>query len=326
MRRREVITLLGGAAAAWPLAGWAQQATKAATVGFLFPGPRASMLARVEAMLNGLHAADYRASPQVELVLRASDGDPTRIGSLVAEIVQSKVDVILATGPEVLQAFRSATTTIPIIAVDFESDPVGSGLVDSITRPGRNITGVFFDFLSFTAKWIELLKEINPKLSRLAVLWDVGTGSMQMKAIRQAAELLAVQIDVLEVRTRSDFEEAFASANQRGADALLMLSSAVISTNAQLLADLAVRYRLPAITLYPDFARAGGLLAYGPNVLDAYRQAGTMIGKVLKGAKPAELPIEVPTRFPLVLNLRTARALGLSIPTGILLRADEVIE
>jgi putative ABC transport system substrate-binding protein len=323
--RRSFITLLGGAAA-WPLAARAQQATKPPTVGFLFPGPRASMLARVEAMLNGLQAADYRASPQIELVLRASDGDPTRIAPLVAEIVQSKVDVILATGPEVLQAFRSATTTIPIIAVDFESDAVGSGLVDSVARPGRNITGVFFDFLSFTSKWIELLKEISPQLSRLAVLWDAGTGSMQMKAIKQAAELLAIQIDVLEVRTRSDFEEAFASANQRGADALLMLSSAVISTNAQLLADLAVRYRLPAITLYPDFARAGGLLAYGPNVLDAYRQAGTMIGKVLKGAKPAELPIEVPTRFPLVLNLRTARALGLSIPTGILLRADEVIE
>jgi putative ABC transport system substrate-binding protein len=325
LHRREFISLLGGASA-WPLPASAQQATKAPTVGFLFPGPRAGMLARVEAMLNGLHAADYRASPQVELVLRASDGDPTRIAPLVAEIVKSKVDVILATGPEVPQAFRSATTTIPIIAVDFESDPVGSGLVDSIARPGRNITGVFFDFLSFTAKWIELLKEINPQLSRLAVLWDVGTGSMQMKAIRQAAELLAVQIDVLEVRTRSDFEEAFVSATQRGADALLMLSSAVISTNAQLLADFAVRYKLPAITLYPDFARAGGLLAYGPNLLDAYRQAGVMIGKVLKGAKPAELPIEVPTRFPLVLNLRTAKTLGLSIPTGVLLRADEVIE
>ena len=149
---------------------------------------------------------------------------------------------------------------------------------------------------------------------------------MQMKAVEQVAGQLAIQIDFLQVRTRADFEEAFASAIRLHADAVVMLSDAVIGTNLQTLADLVVHHRLPAITLYPDFARAGGLLAYGPDILDAYRQAGTMIGKVLKGAKPAELPIEVPTRYPLVLNLRAAKTLGLSIPTGILVRADEVIE
>jgi ABC-type uncharacterized transport system substrate-binding protein len=325
MMRREFITLLGGAAA-WPLVARAQPAAKPSAVGFLFPGPRVGMLARVQVMLNGLRAVDQGASPQVELVLRASDGDPSRIAPLVAEIVKSKVDAILATGPQVLQAFRSVTTTIPIVAVDFESDPVGSGMVASVARPGGNITGVFFDFQNFAAKWIELLKEISPQLSRLAVLWNPDAGPMQMKAVEQVAGLLAIQIDVLQVRTRSDFEEAFASAIRLRADAVVMLSDAVIGPNVQTLADLAVRHRLPAITLYPDFARAGGLLAYGPDILDAYRQAGTMIGKVLKGAKPAELPLEVPTRFPLVVNLRTAKTLGLSIPTGILLRADEVIE
>ena len=149
---------------------------------------------------------------------------------------------------------------------------------------------------------------------------------MQMKAVEQVAGQLAIQIDFLQVRTRADFEEAFASAIRLHADAVVMLSDAVIGTNLQTFADLVVHHRLPAITLYPDFARAGGLLAYGPDTLDAYRQAGTIIGKVLKGAKPAELPIEVPTRFPLVLNLRAAKTLGLSIPTGILVRADEVIE
>jgi putative ABC transport system substrate-binding protein len=260
------------------------------------------------------------------LVLRTTDGDPSRIAPLVAEIVKSKVDVILATGPQVLRSFQSVTTTIPIVAVDFESDPVGSGMVASVARPGGNVTGVFFDFQNFAVKWIELLKEISPQLSRLAVLWNPDAGPMQMKAVEQVAGPLAIQIDFLEVRIRSDFEEAFASAIQLRAEAVVMLSDAVIGINVQTLADLTVRHRLPAITLYPDFARAGGLLAYGPDILDAYRQAGTMIGKVLKGAKPSELPIEVPTRFPLVLNLRTARTLGISIPTSVLLRADEVIE
>ena len=326
MRRRDFIKGIVGLAGAWPLAARAQQAAKPPTVGFLFPGSHAGMLARVQVMLNGLHAVDQGASPQVELVLRASDGDPSRIAPLVAEIVKSKVDVILATGPQVLQAFRSVTTTIPIVAVDFESDPVGSGMVASVDRPGGNVTGVFFDFQNFAAKWIELLKQINPQLSRLAVLWNPDAGPMQMKAVEQVAGQLAIQIDFLQVRTRADFEEAFASAIRLHADAVVMLSDAVIGTNLQTLADLVVHHRLPAITLYPDFARAGGLLAYGPDILDAYRQAGTMIGKVLKGAKPAELPIEVPTRYPLVLNLRAAKTLGLSIPTGILVRADEVIE
>jgi putative ABC transport system substrate-binding protein len=149
-----------------PLAAGALQAAKPSTVGFLFPDPRVGMLARVQVMLNGLHAIDQGASPQVELVLRASDGDPSQIAPLVAEIVKSRVDVILATGPQVLRAFRSVTTTIPIVAVDFESDPVGSGMIANVARPGGNVTGVFFDFQNFAAKWIELLKEISPQLSR----------------------------------------------------------------------------------------------------------------------------------------------------------------
>jgi putative ABC transport system substrate-binding protein len=186
--------------------------------------------------------------------------------------------------------------------------------------------GLFLDFPNFTAKWLELLKETNPGLSRVAVLWDPATGETQMKAVEQAAGSLNVQLDVLEVRTPSDFDEAFVSASRRGASAVLILSSPLIAPNVQILALLALRHRLPAITLFPDFARAGGLLAYGPNLLDMYRQTGLMGGKVLQGTKPAELPIERPARFELVLNLRTAKALGISVPTSVLLRADEVIE
>jgi putative ABC transport system substrate-binding protein len=170
------------------------------------------------------------------------------------------------------------------------------------------------------------LKENNPKLSRAIVLWDPTTGRTQMKAVEQAAVLLNIQLDVSEVRSPSDFDGAFASASRRGAGAVLMLSSPLIGPNVQILADLAVRHSLPAITLFPDFARAGGLLAYGPNLLDMYRQVGFMAGKVLQGAKPAEMPIERPTKFELVVNLRTAKTLAIPIPTSILLRADEVIE
>jgi putative ABC transport system substrate-binding protein len=323
MRRRKFITLLAGAAVAWPLAARAQQAAK---VGFLYPGPRQAAVPRIEAMLNGLRATGYSAPAQVELVVRVAEGDQTRIAPMAAEIVGQDVDVISANGPAVLEAFRLATKTIPIVALDLETDPVGTGLVGSLARPGGNITGVFLDFPDFTAKWLELLTENNPKLSRVTILWDPATGRTQMKAVERAAGSLNIQLDVSEVRTASDFDEAFASASHRGAGAVLMLSSPLVGPNVQLLADLAIHHSLPAITLFPDFARAGGLLAYGPNLLDLYRQIGLMAGKVLQGAKPGELPIERPTKFELVLNLRTAKTLGISIPTSILLRADEVIE
>jgi putative ABC transport system substrate-binding protein len=328
MRRREFVWLLGGVATSmfWPPAARAQQISKVPRIGFLYPGPRAAVAARIEAMLNGLRAAGYSAPAQVELIVRVAEGDPTRVAPMAAEIVGQSVDVIFANGPAVLQAVRSATQSIAIVALDLETDPVASGLVASVAHPGGNITGLFLDFPDFTAKWLELLKESNAKLSRVAVLWDPATGPTQMKAVEQAAGSLNIQLDVSEVRTASDFDAAFASASRRGAGAALLLSSPLIAPNVQILAELAILHRLPAITLFPDFARAGGLLAYGPNLLDMYRQTGFMGGKILQGAKPAELPIERPTRFELVLNLRTAKTLGISIPTSILLRADEVIE
>ena len=196
----------------------------------------------------------------------------------------------------------------------------------SLPRPGGNITGVFFAFPDFAGKWLEMLRETIPNLSRVDVLWDSTTGRMQMTAIEHAAVSLNIKLSISQVRTGSDFEEAFASATRREAGAMLILSSPLIQPNAQRLAELAIFHSLPAVTLFPDFARAGGLLAYGPNLLDTFRQAGLMVGKVLAGAKPAELPIELPTKFELVVNLRTAKAIGVSIPTSVLLRADEVIE
>ena len=326
MKRREFITLLGGAVAAWPLTARAQQGAKVPRIGFLYPGPQQAVAARLEALLNGLRTAGYSAPAQVELVVRIAEGDPGRIGPLMEEIIKQNVDAIFANGPAVVQAARSATQVIPIIALDLETDPVASGLAASIAHPGGNITGLFFDFPDFTAKWLELLKEINATLSRVAVMWDPATGSTQIKAIEQAAGPLNIKLDVLEIRTRSDFEGAFVTASQRSAGAAILLSSPLIPGNVQILAELALRHQLPAITLFPDFPRSGGLLAYGVNLLDMYRQVGVMGGKVLQGRSPAELPIERPTTFQLIINLKTAKALGITVPPTLLARADEVIE
>jgi putative tryptophan/tyrosine transport system substrate-binding protein len=326
MNKRDFIRLLGSAAAAWPLGARAQQATQAPRVGLVYPGPKAVMDPRMEAIVTGLRASGYAAPTQVEIVARAAEDDPDQIGPLVKEVIGKNVNVIITAGPLVVHAARAATHTIPIIAIDLESDPVASGMAATLARPGGNITGVFLDFPDFTAKWMEMLVESNPKLSRAAVLWDPITGPVQMEAVEKAGGTLNVQLDITEVRRPSDFDAAFSMASQRGAGALVMLSSPLIADNVQMLAELTLRHRFPAITLFPDFARAGGLLAYGPNLLSLLRLSGVVAGKVLRGANPAELPIERPTKFETVLNMRTAHALGLSIPTSLLLRADEVIE
>jgi putative tryptophan/tyrosine transport system substrate-binding protein len=242
----------------------------------------------------------------------------------VQEIIASNVDVVA--GLAVLRAVQSATQTIPIVELDLETDPVAAGIVASLAHPGGNVTGVFLAFPDFATKWLQLLKQAIPQLSRVAVLWDPSTGPMQKKAVEGAAETLKVTLEILEVRRTSDFEEAFNSASPVGAGAAVMLSSSVIGGNAQKAADLAILHNLPTITLFKDFARAGGLMASGPNLLGSWRQSGTMIGKVLQGTKPADLPIERPTQFELAINLKTAKALGLKVPPSLLTSADEVIE
>jgi ABC-type uncharacterized transport system substrate-binding protein len=325
LNRREFITLVSGAAA-WPLAARAQPAAKAPRVGMLYPGAQAAALSRVEAMLSGLRVSGYANPAQIELTLRVADNDPGRIAPMAAEIVKSNVDVIFATAVTALQAFRAETKTIPIVAMDLETDPVEAAIVGSLARPGGTVTGVFLAFPEFTAKWLELLKETVPSLSRVAVLWDPSTGSMQKRAIEQTAKSLRVDLDIMEVRSVGDLDGAFARAGNQGAGGLLMLSSPLFGSSTQEAAKLAARQKIPAITLFPDFARAGGLMAYGPNLLNMYRQAGVMIGKVLQGNKPADLPVERPAQFELVVNLKTAKLLGVTKPTSILLRADEVIE
>lgn len=326
MRRRKFLALMGGIAVASQWSARAQEA-RAVKIGLLYPGPMAAGNSRAETLRevlrkNGLPDA------RVEIVARFADGDSSRAPALAKELVEQKCDVILPVSFLAVDAARKATKTIPIVAFDLETDPIASGIASNLAHPGGNTTGVFFDFPDFSTKWMELLKETLPHLSKVTVVVHPESPSPQLKGVESAAQLLNVRIDQLEIHSLTDVEGALLTASRHAADAVLLLSAPPIGVgdNPKIIGGLTLKYRLPAITLFPDFARGGGLLAYGVDIPESYRQAAGMIVKVLNGAKPADLPIERPVKFQLVVNLKTAKMLGLAMPTSVLLRADEVIE
>ena len=302
MKRREFITLLGGTAAL-PIAALAQQARNNRKLGVLHPGQAAAVNSRLTAIREGLNDAGQRDSG-VELVTRLADGDLSRLPALAENLVNTRVDAILAAAPPAVQAASGATKSIPVIALDLESDPVTSGFIASLARPGGNVTGVFLDFPEFSAKCLQMLIETIPTLASLAVLWDPTTGSLQLKSVEAAAQGFGVSVKVFEARRVADIAEAFYSLDRSHVQGVLILSSPLFGGNPQMIADLAVRRTVPTISLFPDIAREGGLLAYGPEIEALYRQAAGMARKVLDGARVAELPAERPTRFQLVANLR----------------------
>lgn len=327
MRRRDFIQIIAGSAAGWPLAVRAQQPPKW-RVGFLHPGPSTSAIAagRVAAFREGLNPVGLKEAGDAEIVFRFADDQLDRLPALAAELVGQGVQAICAAAPPAVRAAKQVTSSVPIIAMDLESDPVANGWAVSLARPGGNITGIFLDLPGFSAKALQLLREAVPDIARVAVLWHPAGGPLQLEAARTAASALKVTVDVFEVTGPSDFEGAFQAMTKSQAAGVLMLSSPLFAYNPRALADLALRNRLPAISIFPDFATSGGLIAYGPDLLSLYPQAGALTRKVLTGASAADLPIERPTRFKLIANLKTASALGLTLPTSILLSADEVIE
>jgi len=324
--RRKFVIALGGTAIAWPFAAGGQQRSKIARVGVLYPGTEATLPSRLAGLREGLQAAGYQEPNNIELVARAANGDPKRIASLATELAERKVDVMVPVSPAAIDAALAASTTIPIVALDFESDPIARGWIRSLSRPGGQVTGMFFDFPEFGKKWLELLKEIIPQLATIAVLWDPATGPVQIKAIESAGKQLNVKLEILEVRGVANLNDSIVAAGSKGVDALLMTSSPVFGANPERIAGLTLGLRLPAVSLFPDFARAGGLMAYGVDPVKNWRQGAALIAKVLRGAKPAELPAELPTKFELLINLKTAKSLGIVFPTSILVRADEAIE
>ena len=328
MRRRKFITMLGGAAIAWPLAARAQQASSIPKVGFLYPGPEANAKMRSALMLEGLRTQGFREPEQVVVLVRATGGDPARSAPLFAELVANKIDILLPMGGLTLTiAGDAAAANIPIVTFDFELDPVESGLLKSLAHPGGNVTGVFLDLPDLSTAWLELLKQAVPSLASIVVLWDPSMPAMvQHKAVLAAAKRLNITTEVMEVKTPAELDAVFETAGARHPDGLLMLTAPLMSIYSKHIAELTLKHRLPAISMFSSFARAGGLMAYGPNLEELYREVGVMTGKILKGTRPADLPAERPARFELVVNLKTAKALDLNISNLVLARADEVIE
>ena len=321
MRRREFIRLVGGVTVAWPLAVRAQHPRKW-RIGFLHPGQSAVVATRIVAFREGLGASGGDA----EIIVRLANEQLSQLPAMAVELVDQNVGAICAVSPPAVRAARDATRSIPIIAMDLESDPVANGWAASLAHPGGNITGAFLDLPGFHAKSLQLLREAVPGLAKAGVLWHPASGGLQLETVRNAASTLNVTLVVFEVSRPSDFESVFRAMARAQVGGVLMLSSPLFGGNPQLLADLTLQYRLPAISIFPDFAQKGGLMGYGPELQNLFLQAGVLARKVLQGTAVAELPLERPTRFKLVANLKSAGALNLTLPTSILLSADEVIE
>src|SRR6266566_4926075 len=304
-----------------------QQPAAVARVGILRPAPPSPEVAMIlEAFKEGLREHGYIEGQNVAVEFRFPTNNTDRLSDIAVNLVRLKPDVVFAAASSGVDAVRKATTTIPIVALDLETDPLASGMVASLARPAGNVTGIFLDFPELGGKWLELLKDMAPKVSRVAVIWDPVTGRMPLKGAEAAAPSLRLQLQVLEARGPGDFEGVFRAATRARAEAILVLSSPIFNTYRRMLVDLAAKHRLPAIMPFPLFAVDGGLIAYGPDLIDLYRQGGAMVGKILKGARPQDLAVERPNRFLLVVNTKTAKVLNLTIPQSILVRADRVIQ
>jgi putative tryptophan/tyrosine transport system substrate-binding protein len=324
MKRREFITLVGGMVIAWPLAAYAQQAALP-VVGFLrdvsLPLPD-----RVTAFHQGMKETGYVEGQNVAIEYRSAEGQTDRLPLLVADLLRRQVALIVGNTLAALAA-KAATTTVPIVFAS-GGDPVKLGLVASLNRPGGNVTGVSFISLELGTKHLGLLRELRPGAARIAVLVDPKSPTTEafVSQVRAAASVMGQQIEVLYVSSDREIETALTTLVQRGAGALLVGGGGLMYSRRERIVALAAHHRIPAIYVLRDYVAAGGLMSYGTSTTDAYRQAGIYAGRILKGEKPGDLPVMLPTKFELVINVKTAKALGLEIPDKLLALADEVIE
>ena len=329
MRRRDVITLLGGAAAAWPLAARAQQSDRVRRIGVLIPvaADDAEAKARLAAFRQGLRQLGWVDGRNVQIDTRWSGGDPERIRTHAAELVTLTPDVILAAGGVVVGPLLQATRTVPIVFTQ-TPDPVGAGFVASLARPGGNATGFALFEFGISVKWLELLKEIAPRVTRAAALRDpaIPAGLGQLGAIQGVAPSFGVELSFVDVRDAPEIERAVAAFARHANTGMIVLSSAMAIVHRDLIIALAARHKLPAVYSARYFVTSGGLISYGPDTIEPHRSAAAYVDRILKGEKPADLPVQEPTRYELAINLMTAKALGLDVPATLLARADEVIE
>ena len=328
MKRNAAVLIISLALLAAPLAWSGQQAAKVPRIGILSPSTPAAIAHLIEAFRQGLREHGYVEGENVILERRYGELRAERLSDLAAELVRANVDVIVAGTDPGIQAAQQHTRTIPIVMAN-SADPVGTGFIASLARPGRNITGLTMISPELSGKLLQLLKEAAPKTSRVAFLWnpDVAGAALEYKEIETAARLLKLDVQSVEVRRVEDLDSALAALTRERPNALILPSpSPVLYTNRGKIANFAAQRRLPAMYATKDYVDAGGLMSYGPSNVDMYRRAAAYVDKILKGAKPADLPVEQPTRFELVINMKTAKALGLTFPQSILIRADQVIQ
>jgi ABC-type uncharacterized transport system substrate-binding protein len=326
MKRRAFITLLGGAAATWPLAASAQQPAKLPTIGFLGANTPSAESQWVAAFMQRLRELGWIEGRTVAIEYRWGEGRAERAAEIAAEFVRLKVDVIVTYSTTPALAAKQATSAIPIVLAT-SGDPVGTGLVTSLARPGGNVTGSSIQQTDLAGKRLELLRDLIPGLRRLAILANVGSPNavLDMREVKAAAIMLGLEVTPFEIRQAEDIAPGFEALKGR-AGALYVASDPLVFTSRARIHTLAMGARLPTVYTFREYVEAGGLLSYGANMPDLFRRAGSTVDKILRGAKPADLPVEQPTKFDLIINLTTAKALGLDVPPTLLARADEVIE
>lgn len=320
--RRTFLGAIAGAVCTASLPAEAQQASKVPRIGVL----QANRNENVAAFAQGLRDAGYIDGQNAVVELRIWEGMLDRLSPLAEELVGLKCDVILAASAYSIRAVRNATSTIPIVGIDLESDPVASGWAGSLGRPGGNFTGLFLDLPELGGKLLELLKGAVPRVTRVAALWDSAVGEVQFRATEAAARAAGVSVESLSIRQLGDFKGAIERASRQRVSGIIVLSSPLILRERAQIADLALKNRLPTISLFTLFPGSGGLMAYGPDLPEMFRRSAAYVDRILKGAKVGDLPIERPSSFQFIINIRTAKALKLTIPQSLLVRADQLVE
>ena len=329
MKRRQFITLLGGAAVTWPLAAHAQQGERVRRIGVLLPAASddVEFQARVGAFLQGLQQSGWSIGRNLRIDTRLATANADDIRRHAAELVTLAPDVILAHGASTMRPLLQVTRSVPIV-FPVAGDPVAAGFVDSLARPGGNATGFMTFEYNLSGKWLELLKEIAPGVTRAAVLRDptVITGASQFAAIQAVAPSLRVEVNPINLRDAGEIEHAVTAFARSSNGGLIVTTGGLAQLHRDLIITLAARHKLPAVYYERSFVSGGGLLSYGADYIDQYRQAAAYVDRILKGEKPGDLPVQAPTKYETVINLKTAKALGLAVPPSLLARADEVIE
>lgn len=326
MNRRKFTALFAAASLSRTALARAQEAQKVPLIGFLHPGFPDSGSPVFDALREGLREVGYVEGKTVKLEARWARGKPEMLPQFTKELIQLRAAILVVTARPSIEAARAATTDLPILANDLESDPVASGYVQSLAHPGGNLTGMFLDAPTLCGKWLQQIGDIVPSVTKIGVLWDVTTGTYQLDGIKTAAKAKSIDLSVMEFRDSAGLETALESGLNQGPQVVIQLGSPLIRQAGPRVAEILSTHRVPGISQFRTFPDGGGLMSYGPDLIQLYRRTGPYISKILRGARPADLPIERPTKFELVVNLRAAKALGVTIPDSLLATADDTIE